>query len=1089
MNGVSQILKRTGFVSAGILILVQVLAGSLVPLVLSDTVGATQDDGSIKVKKFEDTNGNGQLDNGENDDLAGFMLKLYQRQQGQWVYQSYRTSHDSDWVYWSNLDYDDYYVCEEKLAGWTQTYPNANTSGSVGNTSPNSASEESRCWSFELKHSNQREELYFGNKSVPRYGSITIKKDVDNGKSNIGFPFTSTIPNSESFTLYDDDVQNTPREKTISNVPLDTKYTVTELVPAGWKVKDIDCDPSNNTSINKTSGVTEITLTAQKPNVTCEYENEKLPTGTLRLIKEVENNHGGTAGYEAFTPTLNGQNSTWGTHELAVGTYVVSELVTPGYELKYIKCYKTDYTWIDVQHPVQLEANKDVTCKVKNQDIAPTLTLVKEVVNQYGQPANKTAWTLKATPTNGTELSGVGGFAATDAKANLEYTLSETGGVAGYAAGDWQCTGSSSWVSGNKVTLALDEDVVCTIVNTATAPTLTVTKVVVNDNGGTLQDNNFPLYVTSIPLPLGAVEVTSEVPHPLASTGTYYVWEVQQNGYKLTNVAGDCEYFFGLIYVKADEVGVDYKCTLTNDDQPATITVKKIVKNNHGGTLDSHDFDDKLIANQTKLDHWETIEVNAGKHKLWEVPTPGYKLTDISCYSGLHKVSDFNGWFATVNLDLDQDVLCIYTNEDIAPKVTVKKVAYGANQTDEFQFKLNPAGHNNTEYFGLKNWQTESFDIKAGDVTVEEKNLPDNWVLTDSYCKEKTWYGWKTVGQGTEFNAEIGEEYLCVFVNDKKGDISGYKFSDVNANGKWDEEEPALAGWEITIQKWGCRVEQPAFDEQEVSSYVYQNENSERYIELEKDCGFNGEPTTTPTNENGAYNFGQLDYGKYKVCEVPQAGWLQTKPNPDVFDGCYFVWVSRLGRSFENKNFGNHQLTIEYAATPVCRNSFPYLQWTVTPSVPQAMFTPTQFTLDWLTEAGNAAGDPAGILVDTQVFALADVDYDPVTNTYSSETLWPGTDTILPDWPGWKLVGGEWVEDPSDFGGNLRPSASTVMQVNPTADTSVAYPPETEGCDPSNPQVLGASTLADTGTPVLLATAFALFIVATSFVVIKKREA
>jgi hypothetical protein len=65
-------------------------------------------------------------------------------------------------------------------------------------------------------------------------------------------------------------------------------------------------------------------------------------------------------------------------------------------------------------------------------------------------------------------------------------------------------------------------------------------------------------------------------------------------------------------------------------------------------------------------------------------------------------------------------------------------------------------------------------------------------------------------------------------------------------------------------------------------------------------------------------------------------------------------------------------------------------------------------------------------------------------------------------------VNGEWVENPNDFGGNLRPSANVMISVNPTVDTPAAYPEANSDCSPpQSGQVLGASTLVNTGTSMM----------------------
>ena len=65
-----------------------------------------------------------------------------------------------------------------------------------------------------------------------------------------------------------------------------------------------------------------------------------------------------------------------------------------------------------------------------NDDVAPTLTLVKTVTNDNGGKAKPTAWTLTATTPDGPNLSGTTGDAAVTAQAvqaGVVYTIGETG--------------------------------------------------------------------------------------------------------------------------------------------------------------------------------------------------------------------------------------------------------------------------------------------------------------------------------------------------------------------------------------------------------------------------------------------------------------------------------------------------------------------------------------------------------------------------------------------------------------------------------------------------------------------------------------
>lgn len=103
----------------------------------------------------------------------------------------------------------------------------------------------------------------------------------------------------------------------------------------------------------------------------------------------------------------------------------------------------------------------------------PKLTLQKDVINGKGGTAVSKDWTLTATPvsiagqstvTGNGDPTDAGGTSNKDVLAGT-YTLSESGGPAGYSqVGDWNC-GPNNPVTGDQVTLALDTTVTCTVTN------------------------------------------------------------------------------------------------------------------------------------------------------------------------------------------------------------------------------------------------------------------------------------------------------------------------------------------------------------------------------------------------------------------------------------------------------------------------------------------------------------------------------------------------------------------------------------------------------------------------------------------------
>ena len=141
-------------------------------------------------------------------------------------------------------------------------------------------------------------------------------------------------------------------------------------------------------------------------------------------------------------------------------------------------------------------------------------------------------------------------------------------------------------------------------------------------------------------------------------------------------------------------------------------------------------------------------------------------------------------------------------------------------------------------------------------------------------------------------------------------------------------------------------------------------------------------------------------------------------------------------------------------ATGVCLNNAPWIQYDVT-----------------LNDPDNQADNHAASLIlaagaNTITLPLAAMtDKGNGTWTASGKVLWPGAavDALgnATDWPGWKLVGGHWVSDPSANFGWVRTITQATLSVNPELVVDLAYPPVTPDCNdnpPPTPPTLAGST-------------------------------
>jgi uncharacterized repeat protein (TIGR01451 family) len=183
--------------------------------------------------------------------------------------------------------------------------------------------------------------------------------------------------------------------------------------------------------------------------------------------------------------------------------------------------------------------------------------------------------------------------------------------------------------------------------------TLTVTKIVVNDNGGSKNAADFPLFANGL-------QITSGVASTL-DAGLYTITEAGGTGYTAT-FSGDCD-TGGKVTLTPRSQKI---CTITNDDQPASLTVIKSVVNDNGGTKTVADF--PLFANGTAVTSGSVNILDAGTYTISETNAVGYTAT----FSG---DCDANG---KLTLSPGDAKSCTITNDDqIQPSVIYLPIVAG----------------------------------------------------------------------------------------------------------------------------------------------------------------------------------------------------------------------------------------------------------------------------------------------------------------------------------------------------------------------------------------------------------------------------
>nr|NLI49317.1 hypothetical protein [Propionibacterium sp.] len=204
----------------------------------------------------------------------------------------------------------------------------------------------------------------------------------------------------------------------------------------------------------------EVTLD-EGDDITCTITNDDVAP-KLTLIKKVVNDNGGTRTASEWTLTAAGPTGISG-----VGPQVASDATFKAGTYALSESGPTDYTagaWSCVGGSqdganITLGLGESATCTIVNNDTPPTLKLVKVVDTKGVGTAVPSDWTLTAT--GPTSLSGAG---MVESAVNAgTYDLSETG-PSGYEASGWVCTGGTQ-VDGDTVSLALAQNVTCTITN------------------------------------------------------------------------------------------------------------------------------------------------------------------------------------------------------------------------------------------------------------------------------------------------------------------------------------------------------------------------------------------------------------------------------------------------------------------------------------------------------------------------------------------------------------------------------------------------------------------------------------------------
>jgi uncharacterized repeat protein (TIGR01451 family) len=254
-----------------------------------------------------------------------------------------------------------------------------------------------------------------------------------------------------------------------------------------------------------------------------------------------------------------------------------------------------------------------------------------------------------------------------------------------------------------------DSDIKCTIANARKTGTLTVIKAVTNDDGGAASCDDFSFSVSGGPAtPFDGADCTNVL---TLATGTYSVTEPAAAGY--TTSYANCSQM-------AVVHGGNVTCTITNDDQPASLIVIKDLTTDDGSDASCADFSFRVnggTAVDFDDDCRNDLVVDAGTYSIVETDAGGFATGYANC-SGLQIP---NGGSAT----------CTVSNDDKPGTLIVKKVVSGGNATcDDFSFRVN--GGTAMDFEGDC---SNSLIVPAGSYSVTESAAP-GYTTTYANCSQ-----------------------------------------------------------------------------------------------------------------------------------------------------------------------------------------------------------------------------------------------------------------------------------------------------------------------------------------------------------------
>ncbi|MSQ97982.1 MAG: IPTL-CTERM sorting domain-containing protein [Xanthomonadales bacterium] len=429
------------------------------------------------------------------------------------------------------------------------------------------------------------------------------------------------------------------------------------------------------------------------------------------------------------------------------------------------------------------------------------LVIVKRVVNDNGGAAvvgdfgiTTDAGTLnfQAPVSDGTDTLSYTADTLT-VLAGQPYSLVETP-LAGYSEGTWSCLSNQpgsvpedNGPAGNGTVDLLDPGVTktCTITNDDLPTSLIIRKRVVNDNGGTATASSFGVSSSAgaVSFGVGAADGANTLLYTattlsVAANTAYTLVENNFAGYSEGtwsctggDDAGGGAFGGGSVTVAT---GITKTCTITNNDDTASLTIVKQITNDNGGTAVVADFSITTSADAlsfgapsgttTKTYTATALTVNANTpYTLVETDVAGYSEGSWSCVGGDNAGGGAFGG-GSVTLASGGSKTCTIINNDVAPQLTLRKLVVNdggsTNEADEWMLSATgTGGFSGTPTGTATDASLGPTAVTAGVAYALGESGPSGYLATSFTCD-----GGNLVDQN--ITLAVGDDVTCQFTND-----------------------------------------------------------------------------------------------------------------------------------------------------------------------------------------------------------------------------------------------------------------------------------------------------------------------------------